>query len=66
MEREATINIVALRHNDDIVYKTDFSGGMGLIMGGLTNAIKRLEEELPEDLRGQYRADILELLNDRH
>lgn len=64
--KKATINIEVLEDDEKTEYKTEFNGGMGMIMGGLTNAIKKLEERLPGDKRGEFRSDILELLNDRY
>ena len=58
---KATINIEVTEENMHIIV----SGSCYLLMQGLTTAIKRLEKGLPEELRYRFRAEILEMLNDR-
>jgi len=62
--KKATINIEITEDAEEISFTTDFKGEMFLIMRGLTNAINILERKAPEG--SNYRADILELLNDRY
>lgn len=62
--KKATINIELTQDGDKITFSTDFQGEMLLIMRGLTNAINVLEKEAPEGR--SYRADILELLNEKY
>lgn len=61
---KAIINIEITEDAEEISFTTEFHGEMLLIMRGLTNAINELEGKAPEG--ANYRADILELLNDRH
>lgn len=60
----ATINIEVLEKNT-CSCKTEIVGPTYMIMIGLTNAIKEVEELVPEESRSDYRAKILKLLNDR-
>lgn len=62
--KKATINIEVIENDEEISFTTDFHGEMFLLMRGLTNGINILEKHAPEG--GSYRAEILELLNDRH
>lgn len=62
--KKATINIEITEDAEEISFTTDFHGEMFLIMRGLTNAINILEKHAPEG--SGYRADILELLNERY
>lgn len=59
--QKAKINIEITEGNTHIIA----SGSCYLLMQGLTTAIKRLEKGLPEELRHRFRAEILEMLNDR-
>ena len=59
--QKAKINIEVTEENIHIIV----NGSCYLLMQGLTTAIKRLEKDLPEELRYRFRAEILEMLNDR-
>ena len=59
--KKAKINIEVTEENAHII----LSGTCGLLMQGLTTAIKMLEKGLPEESRYRFRAEILEMLNDR-
>lgn len=62
---KATINIEILQEGERLRCETEFHGSAYLIMKALTNAIKELEESIPEWHRANFRCEILEMLNDR-
>lgn len=48
-----------------LTYKMNCEGQTYLLMKALTHGIKELEEQVPEEYRANFRAQILEMLNDR-
>lgn len=61
----ATINIEVFDMGLCLTYKTDCAGRTYLLMKALAHGIKELEKQVPEEVRAEYRAHILEMLNDR-
>lgn len=64
--KKATIKIEVVVDGLTVACNTELEGETWAIMIGLVNAIKELETELPEKDRADYKARILEMLNDRH
>lgn len=65
MEKKAVINIEIVEKGPRTEVVTSLEGTTYLIMQGLANAIKELEKCVPEKNRGNYKTDILKMLNDR-
>lgn len=63
---KATINIEVVAHENGYVdFESRLEGNIYLLMKGLTDAIKGLEESLTEEDRADFRIRILNMLNDR-
>lgn len=64
--KKATIKIEVVGDARVVACNTALEGETWAIMIGLTSAIKETEKTVPEKERADYRARILEMLNDRH
>lgn len=63
--KKATINIELIANDSEVSTEVSMKGEAYLVMKGLTDAIKQLEETVPEDSlhRSVFRTKILEMLN---
>lgn len=62
---KATINIEVIDNGETVCIDARLKGTAILLMEGLVYAIHRIEDTVPEGHVSNFRAQILEMLNDR-